>query len=235
MAAGSTSPVAATGWRDASRGILGAAAAALVLADLYLILQWVPTDQTGVAQRIFYFHVPIVEAGFVGFAVALIASIGYLITRKASWDHAAYAAVEVSTIFLTIAIVLGSIWAKQAWGTWWTWEAKLTTTFVLWVTYVGYLMVRASAPTRGQAARWGAVIAVIAFVNVPIVYMASVWWERLHPPLLLTDTGGLEDAMRTAHRFSAVAFLVLLSYLTVLRAGQRRDEASVEALRRGGL
>ena len=212
------------------------AATALFLTNLYLIFFWVPTERVmGIVQRIFYFHVPIVWMGFLSFLIVFIASIGYLVRRTQVWDRRAAAAAEVGTIFMTAGIITGAIWAKPVWGTWWTWDPKLTTTFILWVTYLGYLMVRNLSPGPSQAARYSAVIGIIGFVNVPIVYMASTWWRTLHPELLtgpFADTGGLESSMRTVLYFSTLTFGALLVYLLRARIGQRRVEDEIAELRR---
>ncbi|MBM3939410.1 MAG: hypothetical protein FJ318_00675 [SAR202 cluster bacterium] len=214
------------GWRLAVLAVAGA----MMLVNLWLIFAYVPTEVSmGVVQRIFYFHVPTVEIGFVAFFVVFVASIWYLVSRKPSADRLAQAAAEIGTMFLTVAIIMGAIWAKKAWGTWWIWDNKLTTTFVLWLIYAGYLMVRAYAPTRAQAARWGAIIGIISFLDVPIVYAAS---SILHPAETLTTEGGLEPAMRLAHWFSFFAFGVLFVYMTMLRSGQHHDEERIDELRR---
>jgi heme exporter protein C len=212
------------------------AATALFLTNLYLIFFWVPTERVmGIVQRIFYFHVPIVWMGFLSFLIVFIASIAYLVSRTQAWDRRAAVAAEVGTIFMTAGIITGAIWAKPVWGTWWTWDPKLTTTFILWVTYLGYLMVRNLSSGPSQAGRYSAVIGIIGFVNVPIVYMASAWWRTLHPELLtgpFAETGGLESSMRTVLYFSTLTFAALLVYLLRARIGQRRMEDEIAELRR---
>ena len=209
-------------------------AATLFLVNLALIFFWVPSERTmGIVQRIFYFHVPLALVGFLSFAIVLYASVAYLATRRDQWDRRAHAAAEIGVLFLTTAIITGAIWAKPVWGTWWTWDPKLTTTFILWIMFVGYLMVRSFAPTRGQAARYSAVIGIIAAIDIPIVYFASVWWRTLHPGLVdgpLSETGSLESSMQTAFRFSILTFTVLFAYMFMERVGQRRTDDEVEEL-----
>ena len=150
---------------------------------LYLIFLWVPTElNLGVSQRIFYFHVPIGWLGMLSIIVVAIASLLHLATRRERWDSLAYSAAELGVVFATLIIVTGSIWAKPAFGVWWTWDPKLTTTLILWFIYVGYLMIRAYAPKGSQGARYGAVVALIGAIDAPIIYMATIWWERgAHP------------------------------------------------------
>ena len=139
-------------------------------------------------------------------------------------------------VFLTVAIVTGAIWAKPVWGAWWLWDAKLTTTFILWVIYVGYLMVRAYAPSGDRGARWAAVVGIIGFVDVPIVYYAAELWRSLHPELVtgpFAETGGLEPEMRTTLYLSALAFALVFAYLFRERVAQREDEETLQELRRG--
>ena len=211
-------------------------AAPLFLVDLYLIFQYAPTERVmGIVQRLFYFHVPTVWVGFLAFFMVFVFSIMYLLKRTEVWDRRAYAAGEVGMLFLTVAIVTGAIWAKPVWGTWWVWDAKLTTTFVLWLIYIGYLMVRAYAPDPQRGARWAAVVGIVGFVDVPIVYYAAQLWRTLHPELVtgpFSETGSLEPAMRTTLYFSTLVFTLVFVYLFRERTAQRRDEQELEELRR---
>ncbi len=223
---------ASEGW---GLSVLLVAAAGLLLADMALIFLWVPTEITmGVVQRIFYFHVPAALVGFIGFFVVFIASIGYLVKRTRGWDRVAQSAAEVGVVFLSVAIISGAIWAKPVWGTWWTWDPKLTTTFILWVIYLGYLMVRSYTDGKEQGARFAAVVGIIGFVDVPIVYMAAEWWRTLHPNVLtgpLSESGSLESSMSNLFLFSLVTFAVVFTYLLLTRVRQRQDQDAVDELR----
>jgi len=209
--------------------------AGMLLADLAFIFFYVPTEQVmGIVQRIFYIHVPLVWMGFVSFFVVFVSSIAYLVTRGQRWDRRAHAAAEVGVVFMTAGIISGAIWAKPVWGTWWTWDPKLTTTFVLWVLYLGYLTVRSFAPSRGQGARYAAIVGTISFIDVPIVYLASEWWRSLHPELVtgpLSEGDGLEPSMRVVLYFSTLTFALLLFYLLRQRTSQFRLQDDVETLR----
>ena len=220
------------------RLLLLVASAALLITDMALIFLWVPTDVVlGVVQRIFYFHVPAALIGFVGFFIVFIASIGYLAKGTREWDRVAHSAAEIGVVFLTVALITGSIWARPVWGTWWTWDPKLTASFVLWVIYVGYLMVRAYAPSRVQAARYSAVVGIIGFVDVPIVYLAAEWWRTLHPSAVagpLAQADSLERSMYYVFLLSLLAFGVLFTYLLLQRVDQRRDEDTVSQLSMAG-
>ena len=130
---------------------------ALMIIALYMIFMYVPTEKTsGIIQRIFYFHVPVAWVSFLAFFVTFIFSILYLRNRISKWDAIAHASAEVGVIFNTLVLITGPIWAKSAWGIWWTWDTRLTTSLVLWSTYVAYLMVRSYATEPARGARFAA-------------------------------------------------------------------------------
>ena len=137
------------GGRLGVRHVLLVLAGLLMLADLYLMLMVAPTDSVlGQVQRIFYFHVPIAVMSFLAFFVVFLASVIFLARRTPVWDRLAHASAEVGVVFVTLALVTGVIWARPIWNTWWTWEPRLTTTLILWLIYVAYLMIRSYAPSR---------------------------------------------------------------------------------------
>ena len=218
------------------RDILFYASAALMALTLYLVFFWVPTElNLGVSQRIFYFHVPLGWLGMLSIVVVAVATITYLVTGKEKWDSLAYAAAELGVVFASLILVTGVIWAKGDLGWWWTWDAKLTTTLILWFIYVSYLMVRAYAPKGSQGARFGAVVALIGAIDAPIIYMATVWWRTAHPEL---NTGPLADdvdALGSGKIYatlliSVVAFTVFYVYMLVERYSLRRSEAALDEL-----
>lgn len=213
----------------AATGVLTALAMALTL---YLGLVYAPTDANqGPAQRIFYFHVPAAWVGFLAFFVVFVSSIAYLRTRRPGWDAIARSSAEIGLLFTTIMLVTGSIWAKPVWGTWWSWDPKLTTSLILWFIYLGYLMLRAYAPTREQGARYAAVLGIVGFVDVPIVYLASVWWRTLHPQQVISPEEGakMPAEMLQAFLFSLGAFTLLYAYLMLRRVRIERLQQHVEA------
>ena len=177
-------------------------------------LQVAPTEATmGNIQRIFYYHVPSYATAFTMFAVNLVASIVYLARRHtpaaAAADAVAVSAAELGVIFCSVGLMLGMLWAKPVWGIWWTWDARLTSTFVLWLIYVSYLMLRRMS-TAGQAPTLAAVLAIFGFVDVPIVYMSIRWWRTQHPqPVIFGEQGssGLDPSMVPALLINLAAFL----------------------------
>ncbi|MDA0733278.1 MAG: cytochrome c biogenesis protein [Chloroflexi bacterium] len=209
--------------------------AALMLVDVYLIFMVAPTDAVlGNIQRVFYFHVPMAIMSFLAFFVVFIASILYLIKRDQKWDRLAHAAAEVGVVFVTLALITGIIWARPVWGVWWTWEPRLTTTLILWLIYVAYLMIRAYAPNRTQGALYAAVVGIVGFVDVPIVYYSVQWWRSIHPSAVvgpLAESGALEPVMQGILLFSFLAFLVLFLYLVVERMALRGLEDQVRLLK----
>ena len=221
--------------RSASLWLL-LATAALVLIDGYLIFMVAPTDEVlGHIQRIFYVHVPISILSFLGFFVCAVAGIGYLVRRTDRWDRLAHAAAEVGVVFVTLALVTGVIWARPVWGVWWTWEPRLTTTLILWLIYVAYLMIRHYAPTPQQGRSWSAVVGIIGFVDVPIVYYSVQWWRSIHPVQVIGPEAAddaLEPIMARILVFSLVAILALFVYLLVERMALRKTEDRLSEMRR---
>lgn len=208
--------------------------AALMGLTLYLVYLWVPTEQTlGVSQRIFYFHVPLGWLGMLSIVVVAIASISHLITNNEKWDSLAHATAELGLVCLTLILVTGSIWAKPIWGVWWTWDAKLTTTLILWFIYVGYLMVRAYSPEGSQGRRNASIVALFGVIDAPIIYMTTVWWRTAHPDLNigpLAESGALETKMALTLLVSVVTFTALFVYVLMERYSLRRTEAALDEL-----
>jgi heme exporter protein C len=195
-----------------------ASAILLALTGYGILFLSRPIRVQGDAARIVYFHVPIAWVAFLAFFVVFVASIAYLRTGKARWDHLGRASGEVGVIFTTLALITGAIWGYPIWGTWWTWDPKLTTTLILWFIYLAYLMVRSYAePPRGP--RYAAILGIVGFVDVPIVYMSSYWWRTLHPQPVI---GPLANEQSTDILWllmvSLVAFTVLYVFLVRVRS-----------------
>src|ERR1041385_2091202 len=182
----------------------------------------------GDAGRIVYFHVPMAWVAFLAFFVVFGASIAYLRTSNPRWDHLGRASAEVGLVFTTLVLVTGAIWGYPIWGTWWTWDPKLTTTLILWFMYLAYLMVRSYAePPRGP--RFAAIVGIVAFVDVPIVYMSSSWWRTLHPQAVIGPTAAAQTPPNIVGLLllSMVAFTGLYVFLVRVRASIEQTEATV--------
>jgi heme exporter protein C len=210
--------------------ILGAA---LMIAALYLIFVYVPTDKhTGIVQRIFYFHVPLAWISFLAFFVVFVCSIVYLRRRTVRWDTFAHASAEIGILFTTLVLVTGPIWAKPVWGIWWTWDARLTATLVLWLVYIAYILVRNYAVTKEQGARFAAVVGIVGFVDVPIVFIAVKLWRTQHPSTIVFE-GGLTSEMVLTLLISIAAFTVLYVLLVLQSHSIKNMEGEVESLSAG--
>ena len=159
--------------------------AAVMVATMYFIFMFAPTErESGHVQRIMYIHVPMAWLAFLAFFIVFFGSVMYLWKRREKWDDLASSAAELGIIFTTLVLITGPIWAKPTWGVWWTWDARLTSTLVLWLIYVGYLMLRAYSANRSQGARFSAVLGIVGFIDVPIVYFAVDWWRTQHQRLV---------------------------------------------------
>src|SRR3989440_1018389 len=187
-----------------------------MMTSIFMIFLYVPTDAIeGIPQRIFYFHVPIAWIGMLAFGVLAVASIGYLWKKDEHWDWLARASAEVGTIFITLALITGSIWGRTTWGTWWTWDARLTTTLILWFIYIGYMMLRSYMGRTPASARSGAVLAIIGLIDVPIIYESVNWWRTLHPQAEVGTPGALPPEVVLTLMISLVTFTLLYSFLMV--------------------
>ena len=207
----------------------------LMLMNIYFIFMIAPTDAVlGHVQRVFYFHVPIAIMSFLAFFLVFIASLMYLFKRSTRWDSFAHASAEVGVIFVTLALITGIIWARPVWNTWWTWEPRLTTTLILWLIYVAYLMVRSYAPTQSKGAIYAAVVGIIGFVDVPIVYYSVVWWRSIHPSPVVgpfAQSDALDGTMALILLYSLVTFVFFFAYIVMERMELKTSEESLGRIR----
>lgn len=195
------------------RGVWLAALAAMVAA-LYAIFFYAPTERTmGPVQRIFYIHVPSAGVAFTAFFLVFLASIIFLIKKERKWDLLAYSSAEIGLLYCTLVLITGPLWARPVWGTWWTWDPRLTTTLVLWFIYVAYLMLRNAAGGSGKGARMAAVFGIVGFIDVPIVFMSIRWWRTIHPMVFERTRIGLEPPMLVTLIISLVAFLLFFAVI----------------------
>ncbi len=197
----------------------------------YLALAVAPTEQTmGDVQRIFYYHVPSGWVAFLCFFINFVASIVYLWKRSAASDAWAAAAAEVGVVFCTVLLITGPLWARPVWGIWWTWDARLTTTLVLWLIYVSYLVLRrfsAGEQTQVLAAAFG----VFGFVDVPIVYMSIRWFRTQHPSPVMGggQNSGLDPAMAHVFLTNLAVFTLMGLVFLVLRYKLQMSEHALES------
>jgi heme exporter protein C len=198
---------------------------ALFLAGALLLL-WgamlhAPTEKVmGDVQRIFYFHVPSAANAMLAFVLSGVAGLAYLATRRSGWDEIGRAAVETGTLWATIVLITGPIWARSAWGTWWTWEPRLTTSLITWLIFLGAMLVRKVSHNAEQAARLASVIAIVGVLNLPVVYLSVHWWRGNHPVIFKRGAeGALAPEMWTA--FVAGMAGVTLMHAALLYAAWR--------------
>ena len=212
-------------------GILLGLGFILMMAALYMVFGYVPTEkETGIVQRIFYFHVPVAWVSFLAFFITFLTSILYLWKRKLHWDTVARASAEVGLIFTTLVLISGPIWAKPVWGIWWTWDARLTTSLLLWLIYIAYFLVRRLASEPEQGARYGAVIGIAGFIDVPIIFLAVNLWRTQHPDTIIFE-GGLTSQMLITLIVSLAAFTVLYILLVLQSARLKTTEAEIKRIK----
>ncbi len=194
-----------------------AAAVALMLVAGAAIFFFAPTDYLqGPVQRIFYLHVSSAIAAYGCFAVVLVGGIIYLRTENPAADRFARAGALVGLVFTTVTLVMGMLWAKPIWGTFWTWDARLTSTLVLWMIYAGYLLVRRLADPGRQSARLAAVVGIFGFIDVPVVHFSVTWWRTQHPgPIIVNDA--LPPQMLVTFLLTLACTLVLAAAMIAIR------------------
>lgn len=212
-------------------GLLTGITMAVALFLMFFVAREASAPMGGQLQRIFYVHVPSAWAAYLSFGVVFLASIAYLRTGTRRWDLLAEAAAEIGVVFTTVVLITGPIWAKPVWGTWWQWDARLTSALVMWLTYVGYLFLRALAEDPSRIGRLAAVVGIAGFVNVPIVHFSVRWWRTLHPsgptPADLARESGLGNPELITFFVSLAAFTLFFAWLLAVRVRLGRLEDSV--------
>lgn len=194
----------------------------------------VPADELqGEVQRLMYVHVPAAWLAMLAFFVVFLMSILYLVQRKRRWDLIAASSAEIGVVFTALTLALGSLWGKPTWGVWWTWDPRLTTTAIMLIIYVGYLTVRAFADDPDKRARWSAIVGIVGFVDVPIVYLSVYWWRTLHQPP--SSPRSVAPEILLALLVNLGAFTLVYGYLMVRRYRLALSEQALEraAGRRG--
>ena len=195
-------------------GLLAWGSLAAMLLALYGAFLYAQTEQVmGDIQRIFYVHLPLAWVGFAAFGHACWAGIQYLRTGSRRWDAAAVSAAEIGVLFSTLVIITGSLWARPVWGAWWTWDPQLVTYLILWLIYVGYLMLRAAAGDDLRRARFAAVFAIVGFIDIPLVWLSARYLRALSPVIFTRHSIGLAPSMAWALFAGLVAWSLFYSVL----------------------
>ena len=203
----------------------------MMLLALYTIFIYAPVEKTmGVIQKIFYIHVPTAFLAYMAFFITFIASILYLYRKDSIWDTVAHCAVETGVIFCTIVLITGSIWAKPIWNVWWTWDPRLTTTLILWFTYVAYLMLR-RVVKENQRANLAAVFGIIGFINVPITFFSIRLWRTIHPVVITGSGFNMSWPMKFSLIITLIAFCFLFFSMLISKIRLERLKKCVEEIK----
>lgn len=212
--------------------VLGWLASLGLVAGLVMGFGVAPREATqGNVQRIMYLHVPTAWVAYLAFGVVLVASIAYLWRRAETADRVAHASAESGVVFCGLTIAAGSIWGKPTWGTWWTWDARLTSVAILFVMYLGYLLLRGTIEDRERAARYCAVLGIVAALDVPLVHFSVYWWRTLHQPPSLMKPGAITmpPVILAALLVNVAAFTLLYLYFVTKRVQSLKAEAEALA------
>ena len=213
-----------------SERTLGRLSIAALAIGALLSLVVAPADAVqGQVQRLMYVHVPSAWLAYQAFFIVFVGSIAYLKTKNRRWDELSVAAAELGVMFTVLTIVLGSLWAKPTWGTWWTWDPRLTTTAILLMIYVSYLGIRRMAADKQRARKWAAVLGIVGFIDVPIIHLSVVWWRTIHQQasVIRPDGPTMAPIMLWTLLVMFVACMVLFQYLLVVRMRVGRLETQI--------
>lgn len=223
---------------NASRASLSALPQGLALAGALafaacqgLIYAYAPVEvQLGLMQKVFYVHLPLAWWALISFFVVFLASVAVLLRASAPADRLCQAAAEVGVLLTTLTLATGMIWARRSWGVWWTWDPRLTTALIMWFVYVGYLLLRGlDLPPRRKSVVC-AVVGIVAFLDVPLVFLSARLWRSIHPAVFVAKDGGMEPEMKLTAIACVVSFALFWAGLVWLRKRQLDMETRVRAL-----
>ncbi len=219
--------------------ILVVISSVMMLIAVYMIFFYAPTERVmGIVQKIFYFHLPLAFMAFLSYFVAFVCGVLYLIKKDIKWDIIGSSSVEIGVVFTTLVLITGSLWARPIWNTWWTWDPRLTSSLILWLIYVAYIILRMSVEQAERRATFCAVMAIVGFLDVPIVFLSARLWRTIHPVVIKSKSIDMEPAMITVLAISMSAFL--LFWITLIRIRSRVDFMglrirNLEKIKRGGM
>jgi heme exporter protein C len=226
-------------------GVLAALAAGVMLLAVYMIFFYLPPikDESGAVLsdsfRIFFFHMPIAITSYLAFAIVFVASVFYLREKALKWDIYARSAAEIGALFSFLVLATGSIWAKDAWGWYWIWDLRLTTSLVLFLVYLAYLMLRKSLEEPEKRAQLAAVFGIVGFVSVPLSFFSIRLWRSAHPLMFGGNSGGsggsgLEGtALQLTLAVNFIAYLLLFAALFAVKVENERMQEAVDEKRYG--
>jgi heme exporter protein C len=213
--------------------VIAALALGMLTRDIILIAGFPPEASQGAIFKIIFFHVPMAITALMCSAVALIASILFLVTRNFQFDAVAVAVTETGLAFLAGNLITGSIWGRVAWGVWWAWDARLTSALVCWLLYAGYLMLRHAIDEPTQRATFAAVFSIFAFIDVPIVIFSIKWWRTQHPaPVFWGNTGSFPKDWSAVFGWQMLAIMLVGVVIVAVRLQQEQFQREIDSLRR---
>lgn len=190
--------------------------AGLLIAALYMVFFYAPLELVmNYVQKIFYFHISTAWVGMLGFLVAGLTGILFLVTKNQKWDIVELAAVEISLLFFFTAIISGSIWARPTWGTWWTWDARLTTAAILEMIYLAYLLLRKGIEDPDKRSRFSAVYTLVGGVSVPVTFFSIRLWQTIHPAILGGQIQGAEGKFGMTLGMSYTMIICLFTFTII--------------------
>lgn len=197
-----------------------------VFAQVYAVATSPADLMMGHLQKMMYVHVPAAWVTFVAFGIVLWTSVLFLWKEDERHDLMAAAAAEIGAVFCGLTLILGMIWGRPTWGVWWSWDARLTSTLVLFLIFVGYLALRSFVEDAQRRGQWSAAVGILGAINVPIVWMSVKWWRTLHQ--LQSDPRGLSPEYLTGLMLNALAFLLLMIFFIRRRYEAARYERAAE-------
>ena len=205
----------------------------LLACGLWVFLKLPIETSQGFPQKIMYLHVPSVITTYLAFFIVFVYSIAYLWKRELMFDHIAKASAEVGLIFCALVLITGAIWGRTTWGTYWVWDARLTTTLLLFLIFMGYFLLRMSVNDRDKEARLASVLGIIGFLDIPIIHKSVEWWRTLHQPstLFKVDSGEAKPSMPPELLYPLmVSTLVMLAFYLYLLLLRYQTENSTDRL-----
>ncbi len=204
--------------KDKLKDLLTFITGPLIILALYLVFVYVPKDAyMGDVQRIFYFHVSFAWVGFLSFFINFIGSIMYLVRKTRCWDILAVSSAEIGIAFCLVVMTTGPIWARPVWNAWWTWDPRLVTFLILTFMYAAYMTVRGAIDEETKRGRFSAVVGIVAFLNVPLTYVAMIWFRTIHPNIREGKKLNLDPEMMLTLRVTLIAVMCLFVLLLLRR------------------
>jgi len=215
-------------------GALTVLAAVMMTISIYLIFFYAPVEKVmGLPQKIFYFHAPIAIMCYVGFFITFVSSIGYLWTSSLHWDRFAVSGAHTGLLFIALTLITGMLWGKPIWGAYWTWDPRLTTSFIMWLIYAGYMVLRSQVDDEYIRAKYSAVMGVIGFADVPLVhYSVKLWSRGLHPVIeRAPGDPGMDPAMFSTFKVCVITIFILFVVVFIQRVRYEFIKCDIEHLK----